>query len=592
MLSIPENKIDEIRFATDIHELISGYVTLRKKGQNFFSLCPFHNEKSPSFSVNTDKQIFHCFGCGAGGNVFTFLMRSEGLGFPETVKMLAQRAGIAIDWEEQDQESVKQNEALFHILEFAAKWYEELLHDSVGAEVKNYIKKRGLSDEIATQFGLGFAPASWDELLKHAKKTLNSVDLLHEAGLCLKKENGDFYDRFRNRLIFPIKNLSGRVTGFGGRILQDDPKAPKYLNSPETPVYEKSKTLYGLFDTRDEIRRKGVAIFVEGYMDLLSLYANGIKNVVATSGTALTQEQAALIHRYTRKVTLMYDSDNAGSAATIRGADVLLENGLDVTVANLPEGEDPDSFVRKYGEEAVASFLTDAVPLFQYKVARVSSLTPEYKRAAIQGVIQSLAKINDRIQRGIYVSQVSAGLNIPEKDIWSEIESLARTKSQQLQRQRHQAENGDKPKTPTGKQSRTDRALKDLLRMLLRDFSRAALVFENLDTNQYQNHALAPIFEYLRNQFKGGKVPSEEQLRHHFNDIALSEFIVRELHRDWQEVNSERWVSDCLIVIRKEEIQAKIDQLRNELKTPNLSEDEQRNLLSKCMELERQKKVV
>ncbi|MFQ5751493.1 MAG: DNA primase, partial [bacterium] len=426
--SIPEHKIQEVREATDVVDLVSGYVTLKKSGRNFFGLCPFHPEKTPSFSVNPEKQIFHCFGCSAGGNVFTFLMRHEGISFLESVKFLAQRAGIQIDYEERDESVVKKNEALYYINEFAARFFQTTLRNPEGEYALNYLKNRSFKLEDIKVFGLGYASGGWDNLIQNAKKEAIDIQLLLRAGLILKKEGGGYYDRFRDRIMFPIWNLSGRVVAFGGRKLNEQEDSPKYINSPETSVYEKGKLLYGLYQNRNEIRKLERAIFVEGYTDLMSLVSSGVKNVVATLGTALTEEQARLIRRYTKNVVLMFDSDTAGSAATLRGADILLENALEVFITSLPEGYDPDSFVKHEGATGVREQVKNAVNLFDYKLHQTLLQTPEKRSDGIRSLLESLAKLNDKIQRSILLRQIAEKLEIDEKILWGELESVIRQK--------------------------------------------------------------------------------------------------------------------------------------------------------------------
>ncbi|MCH7681006.1 DNA primase, partial [candidate division KSB1 bacterium] len=419
-MSIPDYKIDEVREATDVVDLISGYVTLKKKGQNFFGLCPFHTEKTPSFSVNPDKQIFHCFGCSAGGNVFTFLMRSEGISFPESIKFLAQRAGIQIEYDKKDEVRSQENEALYYVNEFAAKFFQESLQSKKGEHALKYLKERGLSSENIKVFGLGYAPPGWQSLITQAKNTSNDLELLHRAGLTLKKEEGGYYDRFRDRIIFPILNLSGRAVAFGGRKLSEKDDSPKYINSPGTSVYEKGKMLYGLFQNRDEIRKQKKSVFVEGYMDLLSLVANDIKNVVASLGTSLTEEQSRLILRYSKHAVLIYDSDAAGVAATLRGSDILLETGLDAFIVSLPKGDDPDSYVLENGTEALLKKIETAENFFDYKIQRSLEKPPENRREEVHSILESIARIKDAIQRSLIITKVSEQLNVSEKALWSD----------------------------------------------------------------------------------------------------------------------------------------------------------------------------
>jgi len=584
--SIPQQKIDEVREATDIADFVSGYVTLKQRGQNLFGLCPFHNEKTPSFSVNPEKQIFRCFGCGAGGNVFTFMMRHEGVAFPDAVKFLAQRAGIEIEVEEVDSSQVKQNETLYHINEFAAGVFQKKLWEKEGEHALQYIKGRGLTDATIKEFGLGYAPSGWDGLIREAALSSNDVGALLQAGLVLEKEGDHRYDRFRDRLMFPIWNLSGRVVAFGGRILQNSPDAPKYINSPETAVYEKGKVLYGLYQNRDEIRRLKAAVFVEGYMDFLSLVAAGVKNVVATSGTALTEDQGRLIRRYTKKIIFMYDSDAAGSSATMRGADVLLGRGLDVAVSSLPDGHDPDTYVREFGVESVRQLVENAIGLFEYKVAKVVNMPFEERGDGIHSLLTSLSKMDDAIQRSVRISEVATKLHIDDKVLWSELEKVLRKKNRAHMTKHSTIASKLTDLSRTSKRSRFDKAVEDLIRILLHQWEMAEFIFNNIELQEIENHPKEEIVRYLSNQYKGNRKPTEQELLHHFTDVELSEFIVRELHRQWHEVNFTRWATDCVKAIKIERVQNEINALRESIKARPGGDATVTKVLQQCKELE------
>ncbi|MCK4895095.1 MAG: DNA primase, partial [Calditrichia bacterium] len=320
MPAVPEHIIDRIRDSVDIVELISRYINLRKQGKNYKSLCPFHPEKTPSFSVSPDKQIFYCFGCGAGGNVFNFLMRFEKITFPEAFQKLAAEAGIELPKYQKDEEKSSEYDRLYRANQFAAEFYHQQLNDDE-IRISKYLEKRQISQETISFFKLGYIPEAWDLLFQEINQKKMKIDPFIKTGLILQseKDTKKKYDRFRDRLIFPIHNLSGRVVAFGGRSLSDEPNTPKYLNSPESPIYNKSQILYGLYYAKDWIRQEDLAIFVEGYMDYLQLFQNDIKNVVATSGTALTEDHARIIRRYTKNIVLCYDADSAGIQAAIRG---------------------------------------------------------------------------------------------------------------------------------------------------------------------------------------------------------------------------------------------------------------------------------
>ncbi len=359
MARIPDDLIDSIRSQADIVDVVSDYVTLRRAGKNYQGLCPFHDEKTPSFSVNPERQMFHCFGCGKGGNVFTFLMEHENVSFVEAVRHIARRLNITIPDSYREHQAGSEAESLARVTKFAARFFHDrLLNSDPGSIVRRYITKRGLSEETIKSFGLGYAPDSWDDLLKTAGKQGISAAWLVKAGLA-KTSGQRTYDAFRKRLVFPIQAPSGRVVGFGGRALSDEDQ-PKYLNSPESPIYRKSQVLYGLYQARDAIRQRGRVLVVEGYMDLLGLHQHSVDGVVALCGTALTREQARLLARNGQQAYLVYDSDQAGVRATWRAIEPLVESGLWTRIVGLPEGYDPDSYVGEHGPDGFLKLVEQA----------------------------------------------------------------------------------------------------------------------------------------------------------------------------------------------------------------------------------------
>ena len=427
---ISPDKIEEVRLASDIVDVISGYLSLRKKGKNFFGLCPFHKEKTPSFSVNAEQQIFHCFGCGVGGNVFTFIMRMEGLTFPESVRLLAKQAGIMIPEEDQDVEQYREKEALFYVSNMAAEFYLDYLLNSPKAQkARDYLQKRGIHPSHFKTFNIGFAPDGWDSLLKIAEKKSVKPEVLERAGLVIKKNDGGFYDRFRGRITFAVHNISGQVVGFGARRIIND-NSPKYINSPETDIYQKRYVLYGLFHARDNIRKENKVVIVEGYTDYTSLYNNGAQNVVATSGTALTEDHARLLRRYTANAIILYDNDSAGAAAALRGAEILLENGLDVNICTLPQGQDPDEFARKNGETGIKNLLASSVPFLEFQLNKLNISkkvgTAAQQAEATRELLAVFAKINDPLKRSYMVAGLADKLNLQEAMLWDEIKKFER----------------------------------------------------------------------------------------------------------------------------------------------------------------------
>jgi len=372
-MRIPGDKIEDIRNAVNIVDVIGNVVRLKKSGKNYKGLCPFHTEKTPSFMVNPDKQMYKCFGCGEGGNVFTFLMKDQNITFYEAVKQIAEKAGIALPRIKSDPEEHKELEKFYAINEFAADWYAKTLWNTkAGKNALEYLRERGFRDETLRAFKIGYARDDWEDLARAAARASFDRQTLLDAGLALQKTQGSSpYDRFRNRIMFPIANTYGRTAGFGARKF-DDAEGPKYINSPETPVFHKGKLLYGLFQNKDTIRKSDMAILVEGYTDVMTLFEHGVGLGVATLGTALTPNQAQLVNRHTKNVVLLYDADASGVKAALRGAEVLFGAYLDVQVINLGGGADPDSFLREHTVEEFYETIGKRMSIVEFYAAGFS----------------------------------------------------------------------------------------------------------------------------------------------------------------------------------------------------------------------------
>ena len=426
---IPEEKVQEILERVSIEQIVSRYVSLKQQGQNYLGLCPFHNEKTPSFSVNPSKGLFYCFGCGAGGNVFTFLMKAENYTFVEAAEFLASQAGILLADNKLIKRVDKEKNFLIKINTLAQKYYQYLLLENPkGKRALEYLEKRGISSDTTREFGIGYSLDGWDSLINFMKKKNIPPSALEMVGLVSSSSgnNSGYYDRFRQRIIFPIYNLNGLVIGFGGRIVDDALKAPKYLNSPETKLFQKSKLLYGMNIARDEIRRKDLVILVEGYMDVIAAHQNGIKNTVASLGTAFTADQARMLKRYTENVVIAYDADEAGQEAALRGLSVLHENGCKVKVLTLPEKSDPDDYIRKHGpEKFLHNVQTQAVPLIEYKIKvaiqKNNSDTIEGKKEILDFIVGDLKEINSLVEKEYYIRLISNKLGVTEQVIAAEI---------------------------------------------------------------------------------------------------------------------------------------------------------------------------
>ena len=427
---IPDAILNQIQDRVDIVEVVSAFVPLKRAGRNFKAPCPFHHEKSPSFIVSPDKQIFHCFGCGAGGNVFGFLMKQEKKDFLEVVELLAEQTGIEIPKDKSFSPQVaEKKQQLIQANRFAQDFYHQFLLTKTESEIaRRYLADRGIRESAITNFKLGYAPEAWDTLAR-AMKSEVSQSVFEKSGLVIPRKEGDgYYDRFRHRIIFPIVDAKGVCVAFGGRVM--DQSLPKYVNSPETDVYSKGRNLYGLFQARKAIREKDSAIVVEGYMDLIACHQAGIENAVASLGTALTAEQVKLIKRNTNNVFILYDADSAGEMATLRGLELFLEEGLDVKIVRLPEGHDPDSYLLKFGAEKFRAELASAKTLFEY---RLSLLKQQFDADSLEGkvkianeMVSLFSKVPNEILRSAWTTELAKNLKLSEESLRAEIEKSER----------------------------------------------------------------------------------------------------------------------------------------------------------------------
>ncbi len=414
---IPQEKIGEIKSRVNIVNLISEYVTLKKAGRNFVGLCPFHKEKTPSFSVNPEKQIFYCFGCGEGGDIFAFLTKINGTSFAESARYLANKAGITIPVRKMtvtERTVASEKENLNRINAMAADYFFDQLSSENGRVARDYLNKRKMGAAITTEFRLGYSPEGWSRLVNYFESKKVPLSLAEKTGLIISKDNNRFYDRFRGRLMFPIEDLSGRVVAFGGRAIGDD--MPKYLNSPESPVYSKGRVLYGMYRTKESIRTKDYVIIVEGYVDLLALREAGVNNVVATLGTAFTRDQVELIRRFTRNVAVIFDPDEAGRHAVERSLKLFLEENMHARVVVLPEGYDPDDYVKTFGPEALAKIITHSPMMVDYYIEKMmgNSGTLEDNLDVSRDSISFISTISDRVEQNLFIKRVSEKLGIDQ----------------------------------------------------------------------------------------------------------------------------------------------------------------------------------
>ena len=407
--------VEEIRSASDIVGIVGGYVRLKKAGRSFKGLCPFHKEKTPSFIVTPERQTFHCFGCGKGGDVFTFLMEMDGIGFPEALRTLAGRAGIRIP-ERGNPKLREKRERQYALLQFAGRFYRSALGTGRGAKAQSFLKARGINGESAEKFGIGFAPDEWRSLRERALTEGFADQELVETGLAVPREGSPPYDRFRGRVLFPIRNVGGRVIGFGGRVLGEG--EPKYLNSPETELFRKGDALYGLSETKGEIRREGTALVVEGYTDLISLYQGGVTNVVAPLGTAFTPNQARMISHYAERAVLLFDGDEAGRKAALRSIETLAGESVRAEVAVLPDGSDPDQFLRDEGEEALRRLIDGSVGIVPFILDNAYAGS---KERGIRAAVRVMASVRDDIRLSLLIRETREKTGITEEVLLREV---------------------------------------------------------------------------------------------------------------------------------------------------------------------------
>lgn len=448
---IPQETVQQILDAADVVDVVGSFVSLKKRGANMIACCPFHNEKTPSFSVSPSKGIYKCFGCGQGGDAVRFVMELEGFSYPEALKWLAKRYGIEIvEKEYTDEELLSQNEreSLFIVSEYAQKhFHETLLNNEEGQSIgQSYFKERGYNQAIIEKFQLGYALDSWSAFTEKSLKGGFTLPILEKAGLTIIREEKDPIDRFRGRVIFPIHNVAGKPIAFGARILKVDPKSPKYLNSPETDIYHKSRIVYGIHHAKSAIRDLDNCYLVEGYTDVVSLHQAGIENVVASSGTSLTKEQIQLIRRFTTNITVLYDGDAAGINASLRGTDIILEEGLNVRVVTFPDGEDPDSYVKKVGSDAFIAYIDQNQKDFvrfktELSLKEVGN-DPVQKANLIGDIVGTISKIPDPIKRAVFFQETAGLLNIDEQILITESSKILRKKASDDKKNRQREDGG------------------------------------------------------------------------------------------------------------------------------------------------------
>ncbi len=509
---IDQATVERIIDASQIVEVVSDFVNLKRRGVNYLGNCPFHNEKTPSFTVSPAKGIFKCFGCGKGGNSVNFIMEHESLSYPEALKFLARKYHIdVVEKEETDEERQQKDdrESMMIVSGFAQKYFSGFLwNEEEGRAIGlSYLQERGIREDTIRKFELGFCPDGKSTFTDAARKEGYQLEYLDKTGLTIQRDEW-IRDRFSARVMFPIHNLAGRVIGFGGRILKDDPKAAKYLNSPESDIYHKSKVLYGLFQAKREITRIDKCFLVEGYTDVISLHQAGIENVVASSGTALTSDQIRLIRRFTPNITILYDGDEAGIKASLRGIDLILQEGMNVKVLLFPNGEDPDSFARKHSSSEVLKFIseneTDFIRFKTRLLMEGSENDPMARARLIQEIVQSVAVIPESITRAVYIKEVSRLMSVEEDVLYTEIRKILRKQSDKS--------GSYQPPLPTVKAKPQSIAYKE---------KPGELSPEELELMRYLlKYCMSPLFEQESDD------PTQPET------ITVGEFILSQLHED------------------------------------------------------------
>jgi len=543
---INRETIDKIMDTARIEEVVGDFVHLKKRGTSLIGNCPFHGEKTPSFHVSVTKGIYKCFGCGKGGDSVRFIMDHEKYSYPEALKFLAQKYNIEVEEtveSVQDVEAQNARESLYIVSQFAANFFENQLWNSDEGKAigLSYFKERGFREDILKKFNLGYSPDVWDALTQDAVKNKHAEEYLEKTGLAIRNDKGKLYDRFRGRVMFPIHNFTGRVIGFGGRTLKTDKNVPKYVNSPESDIYHKSNVLYGLFHAKKAIRDQDNCYLVEGYADVLSVHQAHIENVVASSGTSLTIEQIRLIGRFTQNVTILYDGDAAGIKASLRGLDMILEEGLNVKVVSFPAGDDPDSYMHKVGAGAFKSYIEDNRKdfiLYKANILLADAGNDPIKRAGIiRDIVESIAKIPDNIKASVFIRECSSLLAIEERVLLSELNTMraaklkksstpgrAQQQSQDLPPDNLFADDGPTQEIATATPPSNDELQEQEIVRLLLAFGHelvswdkidnmyiGSFIIQNLTDVTFENQLCKRIIDHYRTEIENGQLPTANQ---------------------------------------------------------------------------------
>lgn len=621
---ISRETIDKVMETARVEEVVGDFVDLKKRGSSLIGVCPFHEEKTPSFHVSVAKGIFKCFGCGVGGDALSFVMELEKFSYPEAIRYLANKYNIEIEETEQSPEQIAvqdKKESLYVVNQWAKNLFvDRLWNTDEGRSIAlSYFKERGYREDIIRKFELGYSSDHWTDMVDAAKDEGYDLNHLTEVGLSVEREDKSHYDRFRGRVIFPIHSLTGRILGFGGRTLKTEKTVPKYVNSPESEIYNKSEVLYGLHFARKSISANDSAYLVEGYADVLSMHQAGVENVISSSGTSLTKGQIRLVSRYTQNIVLLFDGDAAGIKAALRGTDLLLEEGLNVKILLFPDGDDPDSYIKKKGSEEFKKFIEEHTEDFIFFKTRVlldeSGNDPIKKAGVIREIVSSIALIPDQIKTSLFIRQCSTLLDIEERILLTELNKL------KIDRSKKQFKGKQESRTPN-EQSQEERLLqqdinsrieqkhseidseilieREVIRILLNygheiayweegEIPVAPLLLKSIEDINFVDPASAKIITHFRDKMKNFNIPHPKDFFSH-EDKGVSELVIDciankyELSENWNDEKRQIYVTreiehlkDLVIQavyrIKKRKIQLQIDSIREELKEDHSEED-------------------
>lgn len=559
---IPEEVIAQVIDRCDIVETIASYIPLKRIGRSFKAVCPFHHEKTPSFIVNPDKQIFHCFGCGAGGNVVNFVMKQERMEFPEAVRFLAQKVNVSIPGDETPQARQGSNirQAILRVNALAANFFHKTLLADKSPAVRNareYLKNRGIDLDAVRVFQLGFAPHQWDALLTYLRQEGIGLGLMEKAGLIIPRENGQgYYDRFRNRIVFPIFDTRAHCRAFGARAL-DDEQGAKYLNSPETVIYTKGHHLYGFHLAKQAVVEEDFVIIVEGYVDCLIPYQAGVRNIVASLGTALTVDQIRLLRRYTPRVVMLFDMDPAGEAAMMRSLDTLIEEGMDVRVATLKDGEDPDSFVRRYGAVDFRARVAAAQTVFDYKLdvltRRHGIQTADGKAQIAAAMLPTIYRFPNELIKAEYLKRLARAVDAPDDALAREYQKVGQALSTTISARIHEQ--------TTVNQARVRAVERGLLKLMIEKEEWIPKVRQELALEDFQDSKIRVAISRIFDFFEHGKKIDAVNLINSFEDASVQQMLSGIATEDEVIGDREKMCQDCISRIKHDQLKLRRQEL-------------------------------